>query len=898
MFSRHLTIFFGASRLLRRAKFLEPSGSTERRTSKSFRSYAGAFRKSTEKPFRTFAAARDAGDASRPRQQPDHDTQIYLQGLNPEQREAVLAPVGPMRVLAGPGSGKTRVLTCRVAHLLSTEEVDPSQILCITFTNKAAGELKERLSTLLGEQGQHRKLAVGTFHSLAARMLRQMLRKPMPPEGPQRAPGMSGISELIPSDLIKQRGYFGLESNFTIYDGDDSTKLIKRIVSEDKDSQHLDTQELRQTVSRVQKVISLVKGGAQFRDLLKSHEKAWWYEEIFRKYELGLRQANAVDFDDLLSITVAVMQRWPAELERWRHRFQHVLVDEFQDTSKVQFEMVRLLAEKHGSLFVVGDPNQAIYSWRGAEVANIRDRFQQSFNHASEYRLQRNYRSMRSIQVVAASAIAMRRSEMANIVAAGCGGEQRAYDGDASPAGGRWRGVAIGALQFGGEAEQVAAEVRRLWDAGEELSSMAVLFRTNRQVYALEKALLQEGVPAVWFGGMSLADRVEVKDVLAYLRLLVNGNDDAALLRVINVPPRGIGPKALESLQQWAVRTAEAAAEEAAAVKKETEAAEVEVVSAGTAALAEDPLPAPPPSPEAATHSKPPPAPPPASLSTSSPVSALPPLAERMADWFVDETAACHASASAVYLLINSDGSRSYVGSTLDLPRRLRQHNREAPGGAKATAPGRPWRIAMVLRGCESKEDALSVEATWKGVKRVPRKLPSSVSDPLQLPQGSVWADVPVLLRRNMQLAVARQVALDSGDQRKVDLWQRVTPDWTPNNVVLSSVSASAAASSPAPPAPASLGVEPGSRDQSAAQSAAGRSPAAAFPTDAEPLQRSLAATLARLPGGVLPPKKDLGLTAPAYKSLGLAPSPSYFSPRAVGEGIVKVPKRAVLGEI
>ncbi|KAK3260362.1 hypothetical protein CYMTET_30677 [Cymbomonas tetramitiformis] len=386
---------------------------------------------------------------------------------------------------------------------------------------------------------------------------------------------------------------------------------------------------------------------------------------------------------------------------------------------------------------------------------------------------------------------------------------------------------------------------------------------------------------------MSLADRVEVKDVLAYLRLLVNGNDDAALLRVINVPPRGIGPKALESLQQWAVRTAEAAAEEAAAVKKETEAAEVEVVSAGTAALAEDPLPAPPPSPEAATHSKPPPAPPPASLSTSSPVSALPPLAERMADWFVDETAACHASASAggwvngryvaaqpeerwaVYLLINSDGSRSYVGSTLDLPRRLRQHNREAPGGAKATAPGRPWRIAMVLRGCESKEDALSVEATWKGVKRVPRKLPSSVSDPLQLPQGSVWADVPVLLRRNMQLAVARQVALDSGDQRKVDLWQRVTPDWTPNNVVLSSVSASAAASSPAPPAPASLGVEPGSRDQSAAQSAAGRSPAAAFPTDAEPLQRSLAATLARLPGGVLPPKKDLGLTAPAYKSLG-----------------------------
>jgi DNA helicase-2/ATP-dependent DNA helicase PcrA len=424
--------------------------------------------------------------------------------LNPAQRAAVEHPGGPLLVLAGAGSGKTRVLTARIAHLITKLGVAPQRIFAVTFTNKAAGEMRSRVAQLLGSDP--RGLWIGTFHSLAARLLRR--------EAP----------------------LLGFGPNFTIYDADDSERLVKRLL------------EQRQLSTKVYppRTVHAVISGAKNR-MLRPEELGAQADSPLAKVaadiyaELGpsLKQANAMDFDDLLLHPLTLFREHPERLAYWQDRFQHVLVDEFQDTNAAQYQMVRQLAQRHGNLCVVGDDDQAIYGWRGADVRHMLA-FQNDFPGTTVVRLEQNYRSTQIILDAANGVISENTARLGKtLFTEKKGGEPV---------------VLLAAADERDEAEWLATEYARRSSEGDiAYDGMAILYRTNAQSRPLEEAFRFRGIPYRLIGAVSFYERREVKDLLGYLRMIANPADDEAFLRVVNVPRRGIGDASLAVLGRTAL---------------------------------------------------------------------------------------------------------------------------------------------------------------------------------------------------------------------------------------------------------------------------------------------------------------------------------------------------------
>jgi len=419
--------------------------------------------------------------------------------LNPAQREAVEHPGGPLLVLAGAGSGKTRVLTARIAHLITTLHVAPQRIFAVTFTNKAAGEMRTRIGQLLG--ADPRGLWIGTFHSLSARLLRR--------EAP----------------------LLGFGPNFTIYDSDDSEALVKRLL----EARQLSTKVY--SPRSVHGVISSAKNrmltpeelGAQMdTPLIKVAA------DVFAALGPALKQANAMDFDDLLLHPLTLFREHPERLAYWQDRFQHVLVDEFQDTNAAQYLLVRHLAKQHGNLCVVGDDDQAIYGWRGADVRHMLT-FQNDFPGTKLVRLEQNYRSTQIILDAANGIISENTARLGKTLFTEQKGGQPV--------------TLLSSADERDEAEWLANEyARRAADSDVAYEGMAILYRTNSQSRPLEEAFRFRGIPYRLIGAISFYERREVKDLLAYLRLIANPADDEAFLRVVNVPRRGIGDASLALL--------------------------------------------------------------------------------------------------------------------------------------------------------------------------------------------------------------------------------------------------------------------------------------------------------------------------------------------------------------
>jgi DNA helicase II / ATP-dependent DNA helicase PcrA len=422
-----------------------------------------------------------------------------LVGLNPAQREAVLHYEGPMLVLAGAGSGKTRVLTTRIARLIEHHGVDPSRILAVTFTNKAAGEMRERIARLLGEEP--RGMWSGTFHAIGARILR------------------SAASQV------------GRTPSFTIYDEDDSLGVVKRIM----ENQGISPKQWSPRV--ISSLISDAKNAlvppAEYESLAMdpvSRAAA----KVYRQLESTLRTANAVSFDDLLVLPVEIFRKDERILARYRDRFQFILVDEYQDTNRAQFQFIKLLGSAHGNVVVVGDDDQSIYGWRGADIRNILD-FEKEFASAKLVRLEENYRSTPDILRVANAAITQNVGRKGKTL--------RATRASGEPV------TLVATLDERDEADWVLEEIKiRRNQENRGLSDFAVLYRTNAQSRALEDALRREAIPYRLVGSVRFYDRREIRDLMAYLKLVANPSDEEAFRRAIAVPRRGIGDTTIDSL--------------------------------------------------------------------------------------------------------------------------------------------------------------------------------------------------------------------------------------------------------------------------------------------------------------------------------------------------------------
>jgi len=460
--------------------------------------------------------------------------------LNPQQDAAVRHPGGPLLVLAGAGSGKTRVLTARIAYLIRERGVAPSRIFAVTFTNKAAGEMRARVGALLG--ADPRGLWIGTFHSLSARLLR------------------------------REAALLGFGPNFTIYDQDDSESFIKRLLEQRGHSPK----------ANPPRAIHAIISGAKNRMLLPEELGASAdgplervAAEIYAALGPALRQANAMDFDDLLLLPLTLFAERPERLAYWQRRFDHVLVDEFQDTNAAQYRLVKQLASGHKNLCVVGDDDQAIYGWRGADVRHMLS-FQQDFPGTTLIKLEQNYRSTQVILDAANGVIAENARRLGKtLFTAEQGGEPVTL---------------LTAADERDEAEWLAGELsRRAADGDVAYEGMAVLYRTNAQSRPLEEAFRFRGIPYRLVGAVSFYERREVKDVLAYLRLIANPADDEAFARIVNVPRRGIGDASFAPLvraaTQWGKPLLEAArvAERIADLRPNVRAA-----FAGVAALIDD----------------------------------------------------------------------------------------------------------------------------------------------------------------------------------------------------------------------------------------------------------------------------------------------------------------------
>ncbi len=423
-----------------------------------------------------------------------------LDGLNPQQKEAVVWEHGPALVLAGPGSGKTRVLTHRVAYLVREVGVGARNVLAVTFTNKAAREMKERLVRLLGAECE--ALTIGTFHAICARILR------------------------------REGALLGYSPTYTIYDEDDQQAVVKRVLKE------LNLDEKMYRPGAVLSVISKAKNDLIGPDAFTpSSYKEEVIARIYRRYQQALRESNAMDFDDLLTNTVLLWQQYPDVLERYRRRYSHALVDEFQDTNAAQYALLKQLASGHRNLFVVADEDQSIYSWRGADFRNIQ-RFREDFPEAPVILLERNYRSTQTILDVANAVISRNNYRT----------PKRLFTD-------RGKGTAVVLHETYDEQEEgqyVVAEIQRLMDEGFQPGDCAVMYRTNAQSRAVEEAFVRVGMRYKLVGATRFYQRREIKDALAYLRIVYNPADSASLNRVINVPPRGLGAQTVAALFAWA----------------------------------------------------------------------------------------------------------------------------------------------------------------------------------------------------------------------------------------------------------------------------------------------------------------------------------------------------------
>ncbi|MCS7275778.1 MAG: UvrD-helicase domain-containing protein [Dehalococcoidia bacterium] len=427
-----------------------------------------------------------------------------LDPLNPRQREAVTHTEGPLLIVAGPGSGKTRVIAHRIAYLLAHRGVRPYRILAVTFTNKAAREMRERVLSLVGEAAGQ-EMAIGTFHSLCARIL--------------RADGHR----------------IGIPRSFVIYDEEDQIGAVRRALSE------LDLDAKRVPPAAVLSLISRAKAELRTPQSMAALAQSYFQEvaaRVYAVYQRILEEASALDFDDLLNKTVQLFQEHEDVRARYAERFLYQHIDEFQDTNVAQYALARLLCEPHRNLCVVGDPDQSIYTWRAADIRNILS-FEHDFPEAKVVLLEQNYRSTQAILDCARHVIAKNRQRKEK--------DLWTENGPGLPA------VVYEAFDEVEEASFVAAEIERL--AREErrpYRHFAVMYRTNAQSRPLEEAFLRRGIPYRLVGGVRFYERREVKDLLAYLRLVHNPFDSVALLRVLNVPPRGIGERTVLELQRWA----------------------------------------------------------------------------------------------------------------------------------------------------------------------------------------------------------------------------------------------------------------------------------------------------------------------------------------------------------
>lgn len=423
--------------------------------------------------------------------------------LNEPQREAVLHVDGPLLILAGAGSGKTRVLTHRIAYLIEELGVNPWNILAITFTNKAAGEMRQRVDDLVGFGSE--SIWVSTFHSMCVRILRRFIDR------------------------------LGYDSSFTIYDTDDQKTLMKAVCKKiDIDTKHFKERMLLSVISSAKNEMILpeefeLNAGGDFAQLKIA--------KVYREYEAQLKANNALDFDDLLVKTVQLLQTQPDVCENYQERFRYIMVDEYQDTNTVQFKLVSLLAGKYRNLCVVGDDDQSIYKFRGANIRNILD-FEKEYPDAKVIKLEQNYRSTENILNAANGVISNNRGRKDKTLWTANG-----------------EGEKIGLRQFDtayDEAEFIAEDIKREVQSGASYNDSAVLYRTNAQSRLLEEKFIAMNIPYKIVGGINFYARREIKDILAYLKTVDNGQDDLSVRRIINVPKRGIGLTTINRIQEAA----------------------------------------------------------------------------------------------------------------------------------------------------------------------------------------------------------------------------------------------------------------------------------------------------------------------------------------------------------
>ncbi|MCA1651414.1 MAG: UvrD-helicase domain-containing protein [Acidobacteria bacterium] len=421
----------------------------------------------------------------------------FLDKLNPEQREAVLHRDGALLILAGAGSGKTRVITFRIAYLIGDGHAEPGEVLAVTFTNKAAQEMRERVTALIGSECAG--VWLSTFHALCARLLRR--------EAPK----------------------IGLSRDFVIYDSSDQVAVVKQAQRElGIDDKFVPP---RMALSRISQAKNRMEGSDSLRGGYNLREEQ--IAKIYDRYLAALKDANALDFDDLLLKTVELFESSEQTRTFYAHKFRYVMVDEYQDTNRPQYLLIRRLAEVHRNLAVVGDPDQSIYKWRGADPRNILD-FEQDFPEAQTVRLEQNYRSTQIILDAASAVIRQNRNRK----------EKRLWTDRAG-------GNRIVNFRGNDELEEADFITRSIKEVTTEDvdATVAVLYRTNAQSRAIEDSLMREGIPYKIIGGVRFYERKEIKDSLAYLKLVMNPHDDVSMRRVINVPARGIGKGVMDSLQ-------------------------------------------------------------------------------------------------------------------------------------------------------------------------------------------------------------------------------------------------------------------------------------------------------------------------------------------------------------
>lgn len=428
----------------------------------------------------------------------------YLEKLNPQQREAVQHTEGPLLILAGAGSGKTRVLTCRIAYLIEHCGVRPWNIMAITFTNKAAGEMRERVDGLVGMGSE--AIWVSTFHSSCCRILRRYIDR------------------------------IGYDNSFTIYDTDDSRQVMKAVIKE---------LELNPKIYKEKALlgkISAAKNNLVSPDEMEADASRWEEKQTaraYRAYQKRLKKNNALDFDDLLVLAVELFEKAPDVLESYQERFRYILIDEYQDTNTVQFRFVKLLAEKYRNICVVGDDDQSIYKFRGANIMNILN-FEKSFPGAKVIKLEQNYRSTQSILDAANEVISNNSGRK----------EKKLWTDNGQGTRVRFREFQTGY----DEAEFVAWEIaKKVREENRSYRDYAVLYRTNAQSRLFEEKMIAADIPYKLVGGVNFYSRREIKDMLAYLKTVDNGLDDLAVQRIVNVPKRGVGATSLARVQNYAL---------------------------------------------------------------------------------------------------------------------------------------------------------------------------------------------------------------------------------------------------------------------------------------------------------------------------------------------------------